>query len=134
MRRKLMAILFLVTIALAALTSIAYAGADSQPVEWIDNPGYLRWSLRYLGPGWMVWGDKCDWNDYVFRINKNASADPDRYRIFSYDSKVANAFRDKSPMGHLLNSTQPYLCLGYGDTVNAGGPYRVWNYLFVWVQ
>lgn len=135
MKRKLMTALLIAVIAIASISSVALAvGADDQPVEWEGNPGSLRWSLSYAGQGIFLGWDECDWNDYVFYVNKNASADPDRYRIYSFNSQVQSAFSGKSPIGHGLQGTNPYLCLGFTDTLNAGGTGNVASNLFVWVK
>lgn len=110
------------------------AASPDQPVEWAGNPGSLRWSLTSLGQGWLVSGDKCDSNDYVMRINKNASADPDRFRIYSFSSAVQRGFSGKSPIGHDLISGAAHLCLGFRDTWNGGGPLYVAKNMFVWVK
>uniref|UniRef100_A0A832H4M4 Uncharacterized protein n=1 Tax=Oscillatoriales cyanobacterium SpSt-402 TaxID=2282168 RepID=A0A832H4M4_9CYAN len=68
------------------------------------------------------------------RINKNASADPDRFRIYSSNGTVQNGFNGKSVMGHNLDGTSAYLCLGFTDTWNGGGPLHVARNMIVWVQ
>ena len=134
MLRKAMSVLIVLAIAITTFSTSVHAGGDSQPVEWADNPGSYRWSLTYLGRGWSINGDQCDWNDYIYRVNKNASADSDRYRIFSFNSQVAGAFRGKSPIGHALNTSTPYLCLGASSVSDAGGSGNVQSHLIVWVQ
>jgi len=135
MVKKSITLALVVVFALLA-THVAYAvGAANQPVEWANNPGTFRASLTSLGQGWLVSGDRCDNNDYVMRINKNFSADPDRFRIYSYNSTVQNGFTNKSPMGYNLSGTSTsYLCLGFRDTWNGGGPLHVARNMFVWVK
>jgi len=132
-RKLLITMMLVLTFTMLTVRSVSAIGSDSQPVEWAIGSNY-RASLTSLGMGWLVIGDKCDSNDYVMRINKNYSADPDRFRIYSYDSKVQGAFSGKSPIGHNLSGTSAYLCLGYRDTWNGGGPLNVASKLFVWVK
>ncbi len=129
MKKRLMAALLLVAVALTTVVGVAYA--VTQPVEWADNPNSWRYSLDYMGMGYA----ECDWNDYGFELVKTFSADPERYRIYSFNSQVANAFRNKSVMGYQLETPyDAYICTGFTDTWNAGGPGNVESYLFVWVQ
>lgn len=135
MSRKLLKALTLVVVITLLVVPLAYAaGSGSQPVEWQSGSSNFRASLTSLGQGWLVSGDKCDSNDYVMRINKNFSADPDRFRIYSYNSKVQSAFSGKSPIGHNLDGTSAYLCLGFRDTWNGGGPFPVAANMFVWIK
>ncbi len=129
MKRKLLTALLVTVVAMFALVGVVYAA--SQPVEWVSNPNQWRYYLSYLGWGY---GD-CDWNDYAFRINKTFSADPNNYRIYSFNGDVQGAFSGKSPIGHNLETPyDAYLCTGFTDTWSAGGPTNVANHLFVWVQ
>lgn len=129
MKKRLTAAVLIVALALTIAVGVAYA--VTQPVEWMDNPNSWRYSLDYLGLGY----GECDTFDYGFRLVKTFSADPERYRIYSFNSQVANAFRGKSPMGYQLETPfDAYLCTGFRDTWNAGGPGNVESYLFVWVQ
>jgi hypothetical protein len=93
-----------------------------------------RGSLTSIGQGWLVDNDKCDNNDYVMKINKNFSADPDKFRIYSNNSTVQSALSGKSPIGYNLDGTTPYLCIGYRDTWKAGGPFKVADNVYLWVQ
>src|SRR5688572_23481589 len=134
MARKLLKALTLALAMILLVAQSAYAGgAEDQPVEWATGSNY-RTTLTSVGQGWLVGWDKCDGNDYVMKINKYYSVDPDRLRIYSYDTTVANAFRYKSPMGRYLNGTSAHLCLGFRDTWNGGGPFNVASKLFVWVR
>ncbi len=133
-KKSLILALCLVAVASFAIAAVALAGSSTQAVEWGKSPSGIRYSLTSLGMGWLVSGDRCDSNDYVMRINLNASYDPDRFRIFSYDSTVQKGFTDKSPMGHYLPSPSSHLCLGYRDTWNGGGPLHVARNMFVWIK
>lgn len=129
MKKLLMAAMFIATLAFTIAVDVAYA--VSQPVEWMHNPNSWRYSLDYLGMGYA----ECDTFDYGFRLIKTFSADPERYRIYSFNSRVAGVFHGKSPLGHQLETTlDAYICIGFKDTWNAGGPENVESYLFVWVQ
>lgn len=122
-------ILLLTVVVLATFVGVAYAA--SQPIEWADNPNSYRYYLSYAGRGYGA----CDWNDYGFRINKSFSADPEKYRLHSFNGQVANVFRNKSVIGHNLETpNDAYLCTGLWDTLNAGGAGNVASNLFVWVQ
>ena len=134
LKKRVSIALLLATILTVVVVGIVFAGSTDQPVEWQVNPSSYRWTLTSVGQGWLVTGDRCDSNDYVFKVNKTASTEPDRLRIYSFDSKVQSGFTNTSPMGYNLLETSPYLCLGYRNTRNAGGPMNVQSKLFVWIQ
>lgn len=124
-----MTVTLVTVVALFVLVGVALAA--SQPVEWQGSPNSFRYDLSYAGFGY---GD-CDWNDYGFHINKTFSADPDDYRIYSFDGDVQGAFSGTSPIGHNLETpNDAYLCTGFTDTWDAGGPSDVADHMFVWVQ
>lgn len=132
-RKFLNASILIVTASLLIVPLAQAAGAGSQPVEWESGSNY-RAPLSFLGQGWQISGDKCDLNDYVMRVNKNYSADPNRFRIYSYKSQVQSVFSGKTVIGHNLDGTSAYLCLGFRNTLSAGGPVNVASNLFVWVK
>lgn len=135
MKRNLILAMLLAAAILMSLARVAFAGSSEQPVEWEGNPGYIRYSLTSVGQGWLVSWDRCDNSDYVMRVNLNASYDPDRFRIYSYNSYVQNSFKGKSPIGYYLTTPgMQHLCVGFWDTRNAGGPFNVANNMFVWVR
>lgn len=129
MKRKLTAALLFAVV--ASLLVVGVVLANDQPVEWADNPNSWRYSLDYMGMGYS----NCDWNDYGFELVKSFSADPENYRLNASNGTVASAFDDKSVIGYQLETaSDAYICTGFTDTWNAGGPGNVESYLFVWVQ
>jgi hypothetical protein len=115
----------------ASVVTVGSVYALDQPVEWADNPGSARYSLSSLGRSY----GNCDWHDYGFRLVKNFSADPERYRLNATSSQVAAAFRGKSVIGYQLETPyDAYICTGFRDTWRAGGPGNVASHLFVWIQ
>jgi len=133
MKRKLMSMLLLMSVIFTSLGGVVYA--HDEAIEWADNPNSWRYSLSYQGRGWSVSWDRCDWNDYVFRINKNFSAEPSKYRLHSSNSSVRSAFNGKTVQGYNLETSRDaYLCTGTRDTSTAGGASNIQSNLFVWVQ
>lgn len=132
-RRGLLIVVSLLVLAAAA--AVALAGNAHQAVEWSAyRTGALKWGLSYAGLVNNCEGEPNNWN-YKFWVNKTASADPDRYKLGSFDSRTKSIFSTSRPVyGSGLYNLRPYICIGLRDTWNDLGPSNVINNLFVWVQ
>lgn len=131
MRKAILAIPVLALLSLVLGT--VYAHSNDQPVEWEGNPSALRWTLTDRGMGWTKSWDGCDSNDRIFQINRNASASPNNYRIYSSNSAIQSVLSGDSPIGHDLLGSQAHICIGYSDWSFAGWA-NIQANMFVWVK
>src|SRR5690242_11800796 len=115
MVRGLMALMIL-----AAITPVAKAVWDNEAFESESYYSYGgnkdgTFSLTYLGPGWGVSGDNCDWNDSVFRINVNRSYAGSDWKMYSSNSRYQRTPSGRPIYGFQLGGLNAHLCVGASE-------------------
>lgn len=115
--------------------SVGAIGKPYQPVEWKQyRNGALKYSITFLGYTRGCKPNEPGNYDYKFKINFNASVDPDRLRLYSNDRVSQWIFNGRSPMGVNLLSRDAYLCIGNKDVMLETGPAVTAEWLYVWVD
>ena len=140
--RKMVAVVLcafgLLTVVSAANPRIADAAWDNEAFESEAPSGRYdgTFSLTYLGRGWQAW--RCDWNDYVFRINVNRSYPGSDWKMYSNVNLYRRVPSGRPVYGFKLGGTDAHLCIGSSEFDRNKYPYTYWTvenvqrYVYTW--
>jgi hypothetical protein len=128
---------------MAVLATTAYAMTNNEPFESENFSTYGgrkdgTFSLTYAGRGFSHWWDRCDWNDYIFRINVYRSYPGSDWKMYSGYSRFRNTPSGRAPYGHNLDSSNAHVCFGATEFDPGRYPYTYWTtsnvqyYVYTW--
>ena len=132
MKRKRFLVLVLILALIGPLTSVVYASFNNEPFESENYYTYGgskngTFSLTYLNWGINVSGDKCDWNDRVFRVNVSSSYTGSDWKMYSNNTRYRRTPSGRVPYGHYLNTTSAHVCIGASEFSSSQYPNTYWS-------
>jgi len=111
------------------LVGTAYAAFNDELFEpqsyySYSGPKDGTFTLTYVGRGCPYNGDP---NDYRFRINVNRSYPGNDWKFYSNSSRYQRTPTNRIFKGYQLNTTSPYVCIGFKEFQWLLYPFTYWT-------